>query len=427
MNHPPTPLRPVHPLRLARYRRYWVSQVMTDFGQFATVMVLGWQMYDTARLTMSTERASLMLGFLGLAQFVPLAACSPVSGWVVDRLDRRWVALGAIGLELACVSALAVITLRGAVTLPWLFAAGFVFGLARAFAMPAKQSITPNLVPKDVLPSAVAMTAMSMQLGVIGGPTIGGLLYGVDAWLPYVVVSGMLALGAVAMAGIGPVVGHKALRSTASPGRQMIEGFRYVRRNRIVLGAVSLDLFAVLMGGATAMLPVFARDILHVGSEGLGLLRAAPAVGAALMGLSLSRWPIRHRVGWWMFGAVGVFGLATVGFGLARALVPSLASLFVMGAADMISMYVRGTLIQLSTPDEMRGRVGSVAALFISGSNELGEAESGLLAAVIGPVAAVVAGGVAAVALAALWSWVFPQLRRADTFADTPLVKAAPP
>lgn len=413
----------LHPLRLPRYRRYWLAQAMVDFGQFATVMVLGWQTYDTARLTMSTERASLMLGVLGLVQFVPLAACAPVAGWVVDRQDRRLVALCALLTQLACVSTLGAATLGGFVSLPLLFGVGFAFGTARSFGMPAKQSITPNLVPPDVLPTAIALTSMSMQVGVIAGPTAGGLLYGIAPALPHVVIAAMQVMGAVLLIGVGPVTGHRSLRGSGTPWQQMSEGFRYVRRNRIVLGATSLDLFAVMMGGATAMLPVFARDVLHVGAGGLGVLRAAPAVGAVAMGLALARWPVSRHVGAWMFVSVAVFGAATVGFGLSRLLWASLACLFVMGAADMVSMYVRGSLIQLSTPDEMRGRVGAVASLFISGSNELGEAESGFLAAFIGPVGAVVAGGAAAVAIAAAWARLFPELRRADRFTDTPLVR----
>ncbi|MCB0881803.1 MAG: MFS transporter [Thermoleophilia bacterium] len=416
-----------HPLRVPRYRRYWFAQMMVDFGQFATVMVLGWQTYDTARITMSTERASLMLGILGLVQFVPLAACAPVAGWVVDRQDRRLVALWALLTQLACVATLGAATISGFVSLPLLFGVGFAFGAARSFGMPAKQSITPNLVPADVLPSAIALTSMSMQIGVIAGPTMGGLLYGVSPELPHVVIATMQVVGAVLLFSVGPVTGHRSLRGPGTPWQQMSEGFRYVRRNRIVLGATSLDLFAVMMGGATAMLPVFARDVLHVGSEGLGVLRAAPAVGAVVMGVALARRPVSRRVGAWMFVSVAVFGVATMGFGLSRELWLSLACLFVMGAADMVSMYVRGSLIQLSTPDEMRGRVGAVAALFISGSNELGEAESGLLGALIGPVAAVVLGGAAAVAIAAGWARLFPELRRADRFTDTPLVRPDAP
>ncbi len=281
------------------------------------------------------------------------------------------------------------------------------------------QALAPNLVPREILPRAIALSSISWQVGAITGPAIGGYLYAIAPHLPYTVSAGLLALALIAQLMIGPTA-RSAVDRTRHPVKQMIDGLRYVRRNRIVLGAISLDLFAVLLGGATALLPAYARDVLHVGSQGLGHLRAAPAVGATLAAAWFSVRPLKHEVGIKMLLAVGVFGAATIVFGLSTSMPLSLVCLALLGAADMFSVYVRQSLIQLSTPDEMRGRVGSVSSLFISASNELGEAESGFLGALIGPIAAVVAGGIGAIAVVFAWAWLFPELRRARDFDITP-------
>jgi MFS family permease len=404
-----------HPFAIRDFRFYFTARLASTVAQMAMVIVIGWQVYDIARRTMSVEQAALQLGFIGLAQFVPLFALTLVTGWVADRVDRRFVARGSIALELACALALAWLTWGGATTLPWLFGIAALLGVARAFAGPALGALAPNLVPVETLPRAIALSSMSWQTGAIAGPAVGGYLYAWNPHMPYAVSAALFALSLVCMFMIRPIV-RSEIEGSRNPWRQMIDGLHYVRKNRLVLGAISLDLFAVLLGGATAMLPVFARDILHSDATALGHLRAAPAVGATLTALWFSWRPLKQNVGTKMLAAVAVFGAATVAFGLSRNMTLSLLCLALLGSADMVSVYVRQSLIQIYTPDAMRGRVGAASTLFISASNELGEAESGFLAALIGPVVAVVAGGIGAIAVTLLWARWFPELRNARTF-----------
>jgi MFS family permease len=404
-----------HPFRIRDFRFFWTARLASTVAQMSMIIVIGWQVYDIARRTMDLEKAALQLGFIGLVQFVPLFALTLVTGWVADRVDRRWIARASIALELLCAAMLAWLTWTGAVTLAWLFVVAALLGVARAFAGPALSALAPNLVPRESLPRAIALSAMAWQTGAIAGPAVGGYLYAWDPHMPYTVSAALFALSLFCMFMIRPFA-RSAIEGSGNPWRQMIDGLHYVRRNRLVLGAISLDLFAVLLGGATAMLPVFARDILHSDSTTLGHLRAAPAVGATLTALYFSWRPLKRDVGTKMLAAVAVFGVATIVFGLSRNLLLSIACLALLGSADMVSVYVRQSLIQLYTPDAMRGRVGAASTLFISASNELGEAESGFLAALIGPVVAVVAGGVGAIAVTLLWARWFPELRRARTF-----------
>lgn len=379
------------------------------------VIVIGWQVYDIARHTMGLKEAALRLGIIGLVQFVPLFVLTLVTGWTADRVDRRWIARASVGLELACAAALARFAWNGTTTLEILYAVAALLGVARAFAGPALGALAPNLVPRQVLPRAIALSSIAWQSGAILGPALGGYLY---AWAPFAPYAASIILFGVSLGGllaIGPVA-RSGINGGPNPWAQMVEGLKYVRHNRLVLGAISLDLFAVLLGGATAMLPVFARDVLQAGPEGLGHLRAAPALGATLTAAFFSVRPLKHNVGTKMLTAVGVFGAATVIFGFSRWMPLSLLCLALLGSADMFSVYVRQSLIQLYTPDQMRGRVGAVSSLFISASNELGEAESGFLGALIGPVPAVIAGGVGAIAVVFLWSWWFPELRLAKSF-----------
>ena len=406
---------PGSPFGYRDYRLYWFARLFSTIAQMAMVIVIGWQVYDIARETMSLEKAALQLGFIGLVQFVPLFALTLVTGWVADRVDRRIIARASIALELLCALILAVLTYTGAVTLAWLFGIAALLGVARAFAGPALGALAPNLVPRESLPRAIALSSMAWQSGAIAGPAVGGYLYAWTPHMPYAVSSGLFALSLLCMFMIRPIA-RSEMEGSRNPWRQMIDGLYYVRRNRLVLGAISLDLFAVLLGGATAMLPVFARDILHSDSTALGHLRAAPAVGATLTALWFSWRPMKDNVGTKMLAAVAVFGAATIAFGLSRNMILSVACLALLGSADMVSVYVRQSLIQLYTPDAMRGRVGAASTLFISASNELGEAESGFLAALIGPVVAVVAGGVGAIMVTLLWARWFPELRRARTF-----------
>ncbi|WCT74601.1 MFS transporter [Sphingomonas naphthae] len=412
------------PFAFRDFRFYLLSRFSTMLAQNSMVVVIGWQVYDIARDplkgAMDVRDAAFQLGLVGLIQFVPLAALTLITGWTADRIDRRIIVRLTVSLEALCAAILAWHSWHDTATLPWMFFVAALLGVARAFAGPAYSALAPNLVPLPVLPQAIAVSSVAWQTGAIIGPAMGGYLYAIDHWVPYT-VSMVLCLSSVLMLSmIGPVP-RAVLDRTVHPVKQMIEGLHYVRRNRLVLGAISLDLFAVLFGGATAMLPIYARDVLHVGAEGLGHLRGAPAIGSALIAIWFSFRPLKNDVGVKMLAAVCVFGLSTVIFGLSTWLPLSLGALALLGAADMVSVYVRQSLIQLHTPDSMRGRVGAVSGLFISGSNELGEAESGAMAALLGPVAAVVAGGVAAIGVTLLWSRIFPELRRARTF-DPPEV-----
>lgn len=432
----------IHPFKIHNYRAYWIARLASTLASLSMVVVIGWQVYDIARDTMGVKQAAFQLGLVGLAQFLPLLALTLVSGWVADRLDRRWIIRCAIALEIFCAFALATLTARGEITLPLLFAIAALLGVARAFLGPAQQALAPNLVPPASLPTAIALSALAWQVGSIGGPAMGGYLYAASPALPYYVSGVLFVLSLIMMMLVTPVTRSRIAR-VGNPLTQMIDGLRYVRRNRLVLGAISLDMFAVLLGGATAMLPIYARDILMIGADGLGHLRAAPAIGAVAVAVVLSWRPLRTNVGVKMLWAVIGFGVATIIFGwagplmtrwfgptmigheFAPAVLVSIAALIALGAFDMISVYVRSSLIQLYTPDAMRGRVGSVSTLFISSSNELGEARSGFLAAAIGPLVATVGGGFAAILVTALWARIFPELRRARTF-DPPVLDEPP-
>jgi MFS family permease len=403
------------PFAIRDFRFYWIARLASTIAQIAMVVVIGWQVYDIARETMGLKAAAFQLGIIGVVQFVPLFALTLVTGWTADRVDRRMIARASIGLELLCALALGWLAWTGTTTLPSLFLVAALLGVARAFAAPALSALAPNLVPRELLPRAIATSSIAWQAGAIAGPALGGYLYAFHPAAPYWTAAGLFLVSLLCMFMIRPI-NRTEMQGSRNPWAQMVDGLRYVRQNRLVLGAISLDLFAVLLGGATALLPVFARDVLDAGPTGLGHLRAAPAVGATLTALWFSFRPLKHNVGVKMLGAVGVFGASTVIFGLSRWMPLSLACLALLGAADMLSVYVRQSLIQLYTPDAMRGRVGAVSTLFISASNELGEAESGFIAALIGPVAAVIAGGIGAVAVTLLWAKWFPELRLARSF-----------
>ena len=411
------------PLRVPAFRFFWLARLAWTIGSLAMVIVIGWQVYDIARHTMGLKEAAFRLGIIGLVQFIPLFLLTLVTGWTADRLDRRWIARAAVALELACAAALGWLAWRHTTTLPALYAVAALLGVGRAFAGPALSALAPNLVPRDILPRAIALSSIAWQTGAVLGPALGGYLYAYAPFAPYAASGALFLIAFVSLLAIGPVP-RATINRGPNPWAQMIEGLKYVRHNRLVLGAISLDLFAVLLGGATAMLPVFARDVLHSGPEGLGHLRAAPAVGATLTAAFFSVRPLKHHVGVKMLTAVAIFGIATVIFGFSRSMPLSLLCLALLGAADMFSVYVRQSLIQLYTPDQMRGRVGAVSSLFISASNELGETESGFLGALIGPVPAVIAGGFGAIAVVFVWSWWFPELRLAKSF-EPPDLRAA--
>ena len=407
---------PRSPFRIANFRAYWVSRLSMTLAQYAMMLIIGWQTYNIARDGgMSVAGASGQLALIGLFQFVPLFLLTPFSGLAADRLDRRNLARMTVLLQLGCAATLATVTWNEAITLHWLYAVAVVLGVVRAFNGPALSALAPNLVPKAILPNAIALSSIAWQAGMIVGPAIGGYLYAILPPLPYIVAGALLAVSITALSFIGKVP-QPPIPGAARPIGQMIDGLHYVVRNKMVLGAITLDLFAVFLAGATALFPVYARDILQVGETGLAQLAMAPAVGAALTALWFSFRPLKSNVGPRMLWAVAAFGVATVVFGFSTWMPLSLAMLFVVGAADMFSVYIRQSLIQLHTPDDKRGRVSSVSLLTISASNEFGDFFSGTLAWLIGPVLAVVSGGVGAIVTVAIWAKIFPVQRTTRTF-----------
>jgi len=385
-------------------------------AQYAMLLIIGWQTYNIARASgMDVEPAAAQLALIGLLQFIPQFLLTPFVGLTADRLNRRNVARASIAMQMGCAALLAWLTLQGSISLPWLFVIAVMLGIARAFAGPALSALAPNLVPKSILPNAIALSSIAWQSGMIVGPAIGGYFYAIIPALPYAIAAALFAISITALSMIGAVP-RTPIAGAARPIGQIIDGLRYVGANKMVLGAITLDLFAVFLAGATALFPVYARDILQVGEQGLAQLAMAPAVGAALTALWFSFRPLKTQVGPKMLLSVGVFGFATIGFGLSTSMPLSLAMLFIVGAADMFSVYIRQSLIQLHTPDDKRGRVSSVSLLTIGASNEGGDFFSGSLAFLIGPVAAVVAGGVGAIATVAIWAGLFPVLRNTRTF-----------
>ena len=412
-----------HPFRIANFRAYWAARLSMTLAQNGMIIVIGWQTYTIARRTMGLHDAAAQLGLIGLLQFLPLFITTPVTGLVADRFDRRWIARATVTLQFGCALLLAIVTYRGHMTLPVLFGVAVLLGLGRAFAGPAFGALAPNLVPKEVLPTAIALSSISWQVGSIVGPSIGGWAYAVAPSAAYFLAAGLFAVAVGCMFLVGPVA--RSAVGTRHPLRQIADGLAYVWQNKLVLGTITLDLFAVFLAGTTALLPVYASDILHVGPRGLSLLAGAPAVGAAIVAVIFSIRPMKTNVGPKMLGAVVIYGVATVVFGLSTLMPLSLLALAIAGAADMFSVYIRSSLVQLYTPDAMRGRVGAVSQLTISASNELGESESGFLAWGLGPVGAVLIGGGGAIVVTALWTYLFPSIRNARTF-DPPATLVDP-
>lgn len=406
-----------HPLQSRDYRLIWLARFISTAATTAMVVVMGAQVYQLARQTygMSEAEAAFLLGILGLFQFIPFFLLTPVAGVLADRMDRRHLGAIATTVDLAIGLVLAAANTWNFMSLPLLFAMAASYGAARVFIGPAISAITPNVVPSELLPKAIATSSIAWQSAAVLGPAIGGFLLAADPSLPYWYASGMLSLGIVTLLAIR----HRAPPAAAPdhPVKLMAEGAKFVWHERFLLGCVTLDLFAVLLGGATAMLPAFAYDVLHVGDEGLGLLRAAPAAGSMLVAIWLGLRPLSRNVGAKMLWAVAVYGFATLVFGLSKSFPLSLGMLALLGAADGISVFIRNTLVQLNTPDDKRGRVSSISGLAISASNELGEMQSGLAAAFLGPVGAVALGGAGAIVITAIWAVLFPELKRAKSFA----------
>jgi MFS family permease len=388
------------------------ARVLAELAAQMQSVAIGWQVYAL------TGRA-IDLAWVGLAQFLPAALLSLVTGHVADRFERRRIMMVCDGALFALAVALfAIARFHGAWQLRAIYAVLVGVGVARAFRGPASQSILPSLVPVEHFANAVTWGSSFWQGAMVVGPMLGGLVYaGAGGPAPVYLVAAACSLGAAAfLATMQPIVSRAPVE--APTRRSLLAGVRYVWRNQIVLGAISLDLFAVLLGGATALLPIYARDILHLGPWALGILRSAPAAGAALAGITLALRPIERRAGAKMLLCVAVFGLATVVFGVSRSFTLSLLALAVAGASDMVSVVVRSSLIQLATPDAMRGRVSAVNMVFIGASSELGEFESGLTAQWLGAVPAVILGGVGTLLVVALWAWRFPKLGRVDRLED---------
>lgn len=399
---PPTPFSALFQARA--FMRFWGARVAGIMANQMLMVAVGWQMYDLTGNAWD-------LGLVGLFQFVPALVFTLPAGHVADRWHRGRIFAASMGLQALVAAAMVAGVWQGQVSREWILALSVLLGVARAFQMPAQQAITPLLVPNALLAKAVTLSTAGVQFAIITGPALGGLIYVWGAGAVYAVCLVLLTLAAVLALTVR--YSHVPAPHAVSWG-SLLAGLSFVWHKKVLLGALSLDLFAVLLGGATALLPMYAKDILHTGPEGLGLLRAAPSVGALAMSLALIKWPLERKVGHKLLWAVAVFGLATLVFGLSTHFWLSLVALAVTGAADSISVVIRLTVTQLETPDELRGRVSAVNSIFIGASNQLGEFESGALAAAVGPVGSVVIGGVGTLLVAISWLKLFPTLAQRD-------------
>jgi MFS family permease len=396
------------------FRLYQAARFLAIAAAEMQSVAVGWQVYEI------TKRP-LDLGLVGLAQFLPGILLFLVAGHAADRIPRKHIIAACFAGFAVCSALLLVFTMHGLTSVHPIYIILVMIGIVRAFNGPAGQAFLPLLVPEEHFPNAVAWGSSFFQAATIFGPTIGGILYGLSGG-PEIVygvaavafVIGFILILFIRVAAVQRPRGSATLQS-------VLAGFHYVRQNKLVLGTISLDLFAVLLGGAVALLPVYAREILHVGPWGLGILRSAPGVGAVIMAVALAHHPLRRRAGAIMLWCVAGFGVFTIVFGLSRNIVLSLVALLMVGACDMVSVIVRSTLVQLATPDDMRGRVSAVNMIFIGASNEFGQFESGITAQWFGTVPAVVFGGVGTLVVVALWAWMFPQLRKVNEL--TPSLK----
>jgi MFS family permease len=397
---------------------FWASRFLLTLAVQVESVAIGWQVYAVARQTRTVPEAALMVGMVGLVQFAPLFVFSFIGGTVADRFERRRIVQACLAVEAVCVTVLAVLALHPSPSLTPIFAIAAVFGAARAFLGPANAAMGPMLVPRDELARAIAWNSMAWQAAAVTGPFVGGVLVAASATAAYGTAAILYVSASILLVFMAA---DTRPTSVAAPGLTAIkEGLIYVWSNKTVLGAISLDLFAVLLGGATALLPVFARDVLHVGASGFGVLRAAPSIGAVAAAFYLSSHPLQRRAGLWMFAGVALFGAATIVFAVSGWLWLSVIALIALGVGDMVSVNVRQTLIQIVTPDHMRGRVSAVSYVFVGASNELGEFESGVAARLLGPVGAALFGGIGSLVVTGAWAKMFPSLRRADSLTDAP-------
>ena len=395
---------------------YQVARLFTVIGSEMQSVAVGWQVYEMTK-------QPLDLGLVGLAQFLPAVVLFLVAGHTADRFNRRTIMLLCYAGNALCSAMLLDIALRDAQSVHPIYLVLVMVGTVRAFSMPAGQSLVPQLVPEKHFPNAVAWGSTVFQTATILGPALGGLIYALFHG-PAAVYATSMTASLVATAAVARIRPRAAQRLREPVNLTTVfAGLRYIWRQKLVLGSISLDLFAVLLGGAVALLPVYAREILHTGPWGLGILRSAPGVGAAGMAILLAHQPLRRRAGATMLWCVAGFGVFTIVFGLSRSLVLSLLALLFVGASDMVSIIVRGTLVQLATPDAMRGRVSAVNSIFIGASNELGQFESGLTAHWFGTVPAVVLGGIGTLLVVVVWTWWFPELRNADRLTVDALIE----
>ncbi|MFP8965745.1 MFS transporter [Pokkaliibacter sp. CJK22405] len=388
------------------FLRFWISQIASSLAFQMLTVGIGWQMY-------SLTNSAMHLGMVGLAQFLPQLALTLVVGHVADQYNRRTILMICRIVMAATVAVLAWGSYTQHISAGMIYACAAALGASRAFEMPSSSALLPNLVPEALLSRALALVASAREATVIAGPAIGGVVYLVGPTTLYSIsVLGFLLSSLI----LSSLQYQYTARAKAPVSMEtLLGGIRFIRRNPVILGSISLDMFAVLLGGATALLPIVAKDILHTGPWGLGLLRCAPAVGAVLMSVYLARHPLQRKVGKIMFSAVAVFGLGTIVFGLSTQLWMALSALVIMGAADMVSVVIRSTLVQLETPDEMRGRVSAANSIFIGTSNQLGEFESGVTAALLGTVPAIVVGGFGTLVIVGLWMKLFPALTARNT------------
>jgi MFS family permease len=394
-------------LRNRNFACYLSARVLGTLAIQMQSVAIGWQVYEITGDLFD-------LGLIGLAQFAPFLALILFAGHAADRYNRRNIIVLCMGVQLLCSLLLLAFTLSGSHVVWPVFAILVLFGSARAFMMPATQAILKNMVPLESFSQAVALSSSAFHVAVIAGPVLGGLLYLAGPRSVYLTAVTLLLLSIFLMSKTRSA--PQAANTEPASWHTVLEGLRFVRSRPIVLGAISLDLFAVLFGGVTALLPAYARDVLQVGPTGLGLLRTAPGAGAALCSVALAMAPIRRHVGAFMFGGVAVFGVATLVLGSTSSFAVALVALFLLGAGDMVSVYIRHLLVQFETPDDIRGRVSAVNSVFIGASNELGEFESGITASWFGLVRAITLGGVLTLTVTGIWAWAFPVLSRMDRF-----------
>jgi MFS family permease len=393
------------------FLKFWFARIFATSALQMLAVCVGWQIYELTN-------SALDLGLVGLSQFIPAVLFVLVAGHVADRYHRGRIVRLAQAVAALVAGALAIGTAFGFLTREIIFALVFLLGSARAFELPTLHALLPSLVPASHLPRAVAASASANQAATIAGPAFGGLLYAINPTASYVTAFAFLISAATLIS----LIRVERVKSAHQPMAFSIlfAGINFIRRNPLILGAISLDMFAVLLAGATALLPIFARDVFNVGPLGLGLLRAAPAIGALAMALTLARWPLGRAAGLKMFIGVAVYGVATVAFAISTSFPLAMVSLAILGAADMVSVVVRQTLVPLNTPDEMRGRVNAVSSLFIGTSNQLGDFRAGVMAAMFGAFASVLIGGVGTLVIVALWMRLFPSLLRVDRLDAAP-------